>query len=159
MWVASHKMPPSIPGTRKWDKRAIDARLDEISGLGVKDNNEDEFDRWERRQRDETDASQPAVLSNYDDWFIKKTKRREKYRPQLGLDAKLERVIMSLANHPELDTVSCIAGAGPSCMDHLIDMGAVRLADMEDEKTFRYALTEEGAKEVHRIRKWRALAP
>jgi len=48
MWVASHKMPPAIPGTRKWDKRAIDAKLDEISGLNANDNNEDEFDRWER---------------------------------------------------------------------------------------------------------------
>lgn len=47
MWVASHKMPPAIPGTRKWDKKAIDARLDEISGLGANDN-EDAFDRWER---------------------------------------------------------------------------------------------------------------
>ncbi|WP_234836842.1 helix-turn-helix transcriptional regulator [Sinorhizobium meliloti] len=35
MWVASNKMPPAIPGTRKWDKRAIDAKLDEISGLDV----------------------------------------------------------------------------------------------------------------------------
>lgn len=33
MWVATHKMPPVIAGTRKWDKRAIDAKLDEISGL------------------------------------------------------------------------------------------------------------------------------
>lgn len=38
LWVATHKMPPCIPGTRKWDKRAIDAKLDEISGLGVNDN-------------------------------------------------------------------------------------------------------------------------
>ncbi|WP_246650511.1 helix-turn-helix transcriptional regulator [Rhizobium laguerreae] len=35
LWVANHKMPPAIAGTRKWDKRAIDARLDEISGIGV----------------------------------------------------------------------------------------------------------------------------
>ena len=37
MWVATHKMPPSMPGTRKWDKRAIDAKLDEIiefAGIG-----------------------------------------------------------------------------------------------------------------------------
>lgn len=33
MWVASHIMPPAVPGTRKWDRRAIDAKLDEISGL------------------------------------------------------------------------------------------------------------------------------
>jgi len=48
MWVASHKMPPAIPGTRKWDRRAIDAKLDEISGLVVNCDDEDEFDKWER---------------------------------------------------------------------------------------------------------------
>lgn len=50
MWVATHKMPPAIPGTRKWDKRAIDARLDEISGLDTDDIAEDEFEKWEREQ-------------------------------------------------------------------------------------------------------------
>lgn len=48
MWVATHKMPPPIPGTRKWDRRAIDARLDEISGLDTDDNAEDEFEKWMR---------------------------------------------------------------------------------------------------------------
>ncbi|QIG68676.1 HTH DNA-binding domain-containing protein [Rhizobium phage RHph_TM3_3_14B] len=47
LWVATHKMPPCIPGTRKWDKRAIDAKLDEISGLGVNDN-EDPYEKWMR---------------------------------------------------------------------------------------------------------------
>lgn len=48
MWVATHKMPPAIPGTRKWDRRAIDAKLDEISGLDTDDNAEDEFEKWMR---------------------------------------------------------------------------------------------------------------
>lgn len=52
LWVATHKMPPSVPGTRKWDKRAIDARLDEISGLGANDNEEEtDLQKW-RRERD-----------------------------------------------------------------------------------------------------------
>ena len=52
MWVASHKMPPAIPGTRKWDKRAIDAKLDEISGLRVNDNKpQDGLNEW-RKKRD-----------------------------------------------------------------------------------------------------------
>lgn len=52
MWVASHKMPPAIPGTRKWDKRAIDAKLDDISGLGENDNSgETDLQKW-RRERD-----------------------------------------------------------------------------------------------------------
>lgn len=54
MWVASGKMPATIPGTRKWDKRAIDAKLDEISGLAG-DETEDAFDKWERENRKETD--------------------------------------------------------------------------------------------------------
>jgi len=47
MWVASHKMPPPIPGTRKWDRKAIDARIDEISGLGSNDD-EDPYEKWMR---------------------------------------------------------------------------------------------------------------
>lgn len=51
LWVSTHKMPAAIAGTRKWDKRAIDAKLDEISGLlPANDNTEDEFERWEREQ-------------------------------------------------------------------------------------------------------------
>jgi hypothetical protein len=52
LWVSTHKMPPAIPGTRKWDKRAIDARLDEISGLEVKaQDKETDLQKW-RRERD-----------------------------------------------------------------------------------------------------------
>ena len=47
LWVATYKMPPCIPGTRKWDRRAIDAKLDEISGLVVNDN-EDPYEKWMR---------------------------------------------------------------------------------------------------------------
>lgn len=50
MWVSTHKMPPPIPGTRKWDKRAIDAKLDAISGLAPSAQ-EDEFGKWEREKK------------------------------------------------------------------------------------------------------------
>jgi hypothetical protein len=52
MWVASHKMPTAIPGTRKWDKKAIDAKLDEISGL-VTNQKEDPYDKWMREHPDD----------------------------------------------------------------------------------------------------------
>lgn len=49
MWVVQDKMPPAVPGTRKWDKKAIDARLDEISGLATAiASGEDDFDRLQR---------------------------------------------------------------------------------------------------------------
>ncbi|TWB19550.1 hypothetical protein FBZ99_101323 [Rhizobium sp. ERR 1071] len=52
LWVATHKMPQCIPGTRKWDRRAIDAKLDEISGLGVNNISvETDLQKW-RRERD-----------------------------------------------------------------------------------------------------------
>lgn len=49
MWVATHKMPPTVPGTRKWDKKAIDAKLDEISGL-IAGEEEDPYLKWMREK-------------------------------------------------------------------------------------------------------------
>lgn len=52
VWVSGHKMPPPVPGTRRWDKLAIDAKLDEISGLAGSGNvEESDFDKW-KRERD-----------------------------------------------------------------------------------------------------------
>ncbi|WP_244625092.1 helix-turn-helix transcriptional regulator [Rhizobium daejeonense] len=47
MWVATHKMPQPVAGTRRWDMKAIDARLDELSGLAANDN-EDPYEKWMR---------------------------------------------------------------------------------------------------------------
>ncbi|MFK4492839.1 hypothetical protein [Bradyrhizobium sp. USDA 336] len=35
-WVRRGIMPRAIPGTRKWDKKAIDVALDRLSGLQPK---------------------------------------------------------------------------------------------------------------------------
>ncbi|WP_391564525.1 helix-turn-helix transcriptional regulator [Sinorhizobium meliloti] len=169
MWVASHKMPPAIPGTRKWDKRAIDAKLDEISGLTTTEP-DDAYVKWVRehggeqetglqgwrRQRDSTRPEAPP--SNYEDWKAKKLKRREKYRPQLGLDAKLERILRFMADHPDCDTIDTIPGAGQVLMERLIANGAIRLIG-KDGGLFTYALTEQGHAELHRLKKWKSLTP
>lgn len=47
LWVSTYKMPPAVPGTRKWDKKAIDAKLDEISGL-TEEPTEDRYNKWMR---------------------------------------------------------------------------------------------------------------
>ncbi|MBY2913763.1 helix-turn-helix transcriptional regulator [Rhizobium leguminosarum] len=65
LWVANHKMPPAIAGTRKWDKRAIDARLDEISGIAIEEN-EDDFDRMQR-ESDARRAKRMAQIAPQDD--------------------------------------------------------------------------------------------
>jgi len=46
-WVKAGVMPQTLSGTRRWDKNAIDARLDEISGLASADaQQEDDFEKW-----------------------------------------------------------------------------------------------------------------
>lgn len=62
LWVSTYKLPPPIPGTRKWDLRAIDARLDEISGITREETYDEKYERLcreseERRvQRDSARA-------------------------------------------------------------------------------------------------------
>lgn len=50
-WLSTHKMPPPIPGTRKWDKRAIDAKLGDISGLDAA-KTEGAPEKWMRHYRE-----------------------------------------------------------------------------------------------------------
>ena len=53
--VAKGIMPLRVPGTRMWDRRAIDHALDKISGLGQASNDNDtEADRWFRENGDES---------------------------------------------------------------------------------------------------------
>lgn len=52
LWVATYKMPPCIPGTRKWDRRTIDAKLDDIGGL-VQAEKEDPYEKWMREHPNE----------------------------------------------------------------------------------------------------------
>ena len=96
--------------------------------------------------------------SNYDVWKAGKLQRRQKYKPQLGLDGKTERILRFMADHPDCDTFDSIPSAGAATMDQLIDAGAVRLTGALGS-IFRYALTEEGKAELHRLKKWKALTP
>lgn len=49
--VLAGRLPPAIPGLRKWDRAAIDAHLDKLSGL-ANDNDatadEDPWADWKR---------------------------------------------------------------------------------------------------------------
>jgi hypothetical protein len=53
MWAAIHKMPPAIYGTPKWDRKAIDAKLDEISGSNIAAKPQETEVQKSRRERDE----------------------------------------------------------------------------------------------------------
>jgi predicted DNA-binding transcriptional regulator AlpA len=48
-WVSRGRLPGPIPGTKRWDRRAIDNAMDRLSGLtsGPVDE-DDEFKTWLR---------------------------------------------------------------------------------------------------------------
>jgi len=46
--VADGTMPGHITKLRRWDKKTLDAKLDELSGIKNTETPEDEFDKWER---------------------------------------------------------------------------------------------------------------
>lgn len=44
--VRAGKLPPSLPGLKKWDRKALDQFLDEASGLAKPDAANDNVDPW-----------------------------------------------------------------------------------------------------------------
>jgi hypothetical protein len=54
-WVANGRAPKPLPGTRRWDRKAIDLALDKISGIPpapvLKEEHEDEGEKWLREYR------------------------------------------------------------------------------------------------------------
>ena len=45
-WVAKSLLPPPLPGTNRWDLKAVDQHLDRLSGLTTADRESDPFDAW-----------------------------------------------------------------------------------------------------------------
>ncbi|MFF0919067.1 helix-turn-helix transcriptional regulator [Rhizobium leguminosarum] len=134
MWVASHKMPPPIPGTRKWDKKAIDAKLDEISGLVP------------------VNESRPAGNA-WAEWKAR-SRERDKYRPLHRLDAREERVLRFMIAHTDHLTVDLIPQAGEKTMEALAKVGVVRSGGKDYRGMRDWSVTDEGRAEVERIDTW-----
>jgi hypothetical protein len=49
-WVADGRAPKPLPGTRRWDRKAIDLALDKASGIVAPPivHEEDEYTKWRR---------------------------------------------------------------------------------------------------------------
>ena len=50
VWQARGIVPGPIGGTKRWDRRALDAALDRHSGLRNAEEPEDAFDTWKRNK-------------------------------------------------------------------------------------------------------------
>jgi len=46
-WVKRGVLPNSVPGTNRWDRKAIDAKIDRLSGLQPQMNDDTNFDEME----------------------------------------------------------------------------------------------------------------
>lgn len=49
-WVAKKIVPGPIKGTRRWDKRALDAALDRISGLSQQSDDKSALAQWKDKR-------------------------------------------------------------------------------------------------------------
>jgi hypothetical protein len=51
-WVAEGRVPKPLPGTRRWDRKAIDLALDKASGIAtpvVVPDDENSLENWKRK--------------------------------------------------------------------------------------------------------------
>lgn len=124
LWVSQGKMPPSVPGTRKWDRHAIDALLNAFSGIG----------------------EQPATVSKPQ---VRWRKDENIDRPRFGLDVKSENILVAMSYNTELNTLEVLPGAGPVMMGKLVGKALVKCEIAGGEK--RYVITDEGHAEAGRI--------
>jgi hypothetical protein len=62
-WVAAGTVPPALPGTRRWDRKAIDLALDKASGIVAPPGaaEDDEVATWERKYEARKAADRKAA--------------------------------------------------------------------------------------------------
>ncbi|MCP1852102.1 MULTISPECIES: helix-turn-helix transcriptional regulator [unclassified Bradyrhizobium] len=68
-WVAAGIVPPPLPGTRRWDRKAIDLALDKASGIAVPPSitsEEDEYTKWKQGYEARNSAAEQEWLRNYE---------------------------------------------------------------------------------------------
>lgn len=98
-WVALSIVPPPLPGTRRWDRKALDLALDKLSGIEAprhQDDGDAALERWMRE-----DAAKQASTSN-------SGHPRQRYRWEDNFDAAwsehLAEYAASYANKPVAET-------------------------------------------------------
>lgn len=57
--VSEGNLPPAIPGTHRWDRKALDAAIDKLSGLEATMPSDDPYERRRARKRAEQDDRHP----------------------------------------------------------------------------------------------------
>ncbi|HEV7305189.1 hypothetical protein [Ensifer sp.] len=125
LWVAKGKAPPTVPGTRKWDRHAIDALLNAFSGIGEPPSANAIPTNRARQDEDKVD------------------------RPRFGLDAKSENILVAMSYNTELNTLNLLPGAGSVLMGRLVGKGLVNCETADGQKL--YIITEDGHAEACRI--------
>ena len=136
LWVSTGRMPAALPGTKKWDKRAIDARLDEISGIGG------------------AKTASPATLDPYKEWQDSQ-RERDIHRPLHRLDVKSERILRFMIDHSDHRVANVIPGAGEKTLEMLAKKGLLKRSSKDSGGRREYDVTSEGRAEIERTDTWK----
>jgi predicted DNA-binding transcriptional regulator AlpA len=86
-WVADGRAPKPVPGTRRWDRKAIDLALDKASGIVVptiaRDDGEMALAEWVTQNEARKAAEAKEFIRRKEAGAAALTKRRERRPPRL----------------------------------------------------------------------------
>ncbi|UGX87153.1 helix-turn-helix transcriptional regulator [Phyllobacterium meliloti] len=130
-WVRKGTMPKPINGSRRWDKKAIDAKLDEIAGIqtarapAINDDGESELQKWQREHE--------VIQAD---------------RPKLRLNDRQEQALRYLhPRHPEPQETRFIRGVADRTLEELVEKGAVAEVRQPKDAPRKFKLTPLGLDE------------
>lgn len=131
-WVRKGTMPKSVAGSRRWDKRAVDAKLDGIAGIqtagaspAVEDDGQTELQKWEAEY-----------------------KIRMADLPKLRLNDRQERALRYLhPRHPEPQETRFIRGVADRTLEELVEKGVVTEIRQLKDAPRKFKLTPLGLDE------------
>lgn len=84
-WVTEGRLPPPLPGTRRWDRKALDLALDKLSGIEAPLSKEDAAEREWQAWHAEYQAKLTAERANrpgqtIEDWRADRLAKRQARR-------------------------------------------------------------------------------
>lgn len=142
--VADGTLPGSISGLARWDKHAIDRRLDELSGLvPAAPQQQSHVQDFEAEKLHAADLDWIA-------WGVEQRRRSELW-PQYNLNVRQARALDALAKYdPTPVSSTVVAGAGNKTFEQLIEreLACEYGPDQDGDRTF--VLTGLGRDEYQR---------
>lgn len=141
--VADGTFPGPVPGLARWDKLAIDRRLDELSGLVPAAQQQPVY-------LDLASEKERVAEEEWEAWE-REEERRKAVWPQHNLNARQEQALRALgARHPQPISSAGIRGAGDKTFEELVAKELARERTLDDDGDRTFVLTGKGQEEYQR---------